>query len=1171
MAKDEVKKPSYTAKDIYVLEGLEPVRKRPGMYIGSTGPEGLHHLIWEVVDNSIDEAMAGYAKNIRVELLPAEKVAVSDDGRGIPVEIHAQTKTSALETVMTKLHAGGKFGGESYKVSGGLHGVGVSVVNALSTHLQVEVCRDGVLYKQEYERGVPKYKVKKVGKCDRNGTKVIFEADAAVFQKVEYDLKKILDHLRQQAYLTKGVRIEIIDARNSSPDTQQPDYHVFYFDGGLLSFIKHLSDDEKKLQEEPFYIDKISSDIGVEAAFSYTNHYETKELSFANNIYTPDGGMHLTGFRSALTRVINDYARENNYIKSAEENLTGDDVREGLVSIVSVKIREPQFEGQTKARLGNPEARTVVESVVGESLKEFLERNSADARRIMEKCLLAAKARKAAKAAKDTVLRKGVLEGLALPGKLADCSSRNPAESELFLVEGDSAGGSCKSGRDRRFQAILPLKGKILNVEKARLDKMLLNKEIKALVVALGTAISESFDLAKIRYHKIVLMTDADSVSGDTPALIFDKKKSQLKLIQVGDFIEKECEDTKSYEIFAYDFANKKFSLRPVEKTIRHPLRTSLYEITTHHGFKIKVTEHHSLFVCRNGEFVTIATDKLHPGDRVVLPIQLPRVDQDIVVDTVPSLQELPEKERVEVQVPFADASTIPMGAWIDLPTETWTQLKSQRMALGISRFSMAHSINIGKTVIQQWEEKIDNVMPRVENFIKYLDKVGENLQNIIGQLQIYLPFGKISDIPSKATFYLDNHTRKFKTKFTLNEGLAHLLGWYLGDGCYSPIKGSLNRFIISVGSDKDKYFSSIRTSIKNAIEADCGVSVVSETNKQIYFHSFAFKLLLKYLGLLGRKSYEKFVPDVIFNAKPEIQKAFLRGLLESDGSVIAKSYGKKFTARLSYTTASKLLAEGIITAYRQLGILPSLSSRLSKDHYRKDGVLIKSDRIGYLININGAEQLLKMKEVWRYHKNAEKLASHLSRTKKFINKSERMGDAALLKISSIKKVATSEPFVYDFAVKFDENFVAGTGGFLSHNTDGAHIRTLLLTLFYRYFRPIIDGGYLYIAQPPLYRIQKGKEVHYAYKDDEKEKIIKKLGGNEERGLNIQRYKGLGEMNPDQLWETTMDPAVRTLKQVTVADAEEADKLFDILMGEEVGPRKHFIQTRALSVKNLDV
>ncbi len=496
---------SYTAKDIYVLEGLEPVRKRPGMYIGSTGPDGLHHLIWEVVDNSIDEAMGGYAKNITVELLPKNRVSVTDDGRGIPVEIHHQTKKSTLETVMTTLHAGGKFGGESYKVSGGLHGVGVSVVNALSDWLRVEVSREGELWMQEYKRGKPEAKVKKIGTSKATGTKVMFSPDPEIFSSIEFSEKRIIDHFRQQAYLTKGLRINFLDKRKSPYS-----FYGFCFEGGVLSFVKYLAAGETLLQDEIFYVHKQAEKMEIETAFAYIDDFSTKELSFANNIYTPDGGMHLTGFRSALTRSLNNYARAENYLKEKEENLTADDVREGLVVVVSVKLSEPQFEGQTKARLGNPDARTAVEAVINEALKEFLEKRPGEARKMIEKVMLAAKARMAAKAAKDTVLRKGALEGMTLPGKLADCSSRNPEESEIFIVEGDSAGGSAKSGRDRRTQAILPVKGKILNVEKARIDKMLANVEIRSLVVAMGTAISDNFNIEKLRYHKIILMSDAD-------------------------------------------------------------------------------------------------------------------------------------------------------------------------------------------------------------------------------------------------------------------------------------------------------------------------------------------------------------------------------------------------------------------------------------------------------------------------------------------------------------------------------------------------------------------------------------------------------------------------------------------------------------------------------------
>ena len=495
---------SYTAKDIYVLEGLEPVRKRPGMYIGTTSSEGLHHLIWEVVDNAIDEAMAGYAKNITVELLKDDEVSVVDDGRGIPVEIHAQTKKSALETVLTTLHAGGKFGGKSYKVSGGLHGVGVSVVNALSKYLKVEVYRDGGKYFQEYQKGKPKAAVKKIGQANFTGTKVVFSPDPEIFSKIEFDAKKIISRLRQYAYLTKGIRINFIDWRNGI------NFYSFSFSGGVLSFVKYLAQNKEPIIENDFYVSKNFENISVEISCTYTDENESEELSFANTIFTPDGGMHLTGFRSALTRTINSFARKENYLKEKDENLTSDDTREGLVAVVSVKLPDPQFEGQTKSRLGNVEARSAVELVVGESFYEFLEKHPADARKIIEKVMLAAKARHAAKAAKEAVLRKGVFEGLTLPGKLADCSSRLPEESELFIVEGDSAGGSAKQGRNRNFQAILPLRGKILNVEKSRLDKMLANNEIRSLITAMGTAIADNFNVENIRYHKIIIMTDAD-------------------------------------------------------------------------------------------------------------------------------------------------------------------------------------------------------------------------------------------------------------------------------------------------------------------------------------------------------------------------------------------------------------------------------------------------------------------------------------------------------------------------------------------------------------------------------------------------------------------------------------------------------------------------------------
>ena len=515
-AKDK-KKPGYSAKHISVLEGLEAVRKRPGMYIGSTGSQGLHHMIWEVVDNSFDEAMAGHCDDITITLEKDHWVSVTDNGRGIPVDIHPKKKVSALQLVLTQLHAGGKFGDGGYKVSGGLHGVGVSVVNALSTEVKAEVHRDGKIWVQEYKLGKPKAKVKAVGKTKRTGTTISFRADDSIFENLNFSWKTIIDHLRQQAYLTKGVRLTIVDQRSAEEkeiDASAGPFDVntyqFYFEGGIKSYVKHINKNREAKHANVFYTEKQVDEVHVEIALQYTDEYSESLYPFANNITNPDGGMHVAGFRSALTRTLNTYARKKGILKDKDNNLTGDDVREGMTAIVSVKIPEPQFEGQTKSKLGNPEVRPAVEGVFGEAFMIFLEEHPKDAEGIIGKCVLAARARAAAKVARESVLRKGALEGFTLPGKLADCSSRKAENSELYIVEGDSAGGSAKQGRDRNTQAILPLRGKVLNVERARIDKILTNNELKSLIIALGTNIGEMFDIEKLRYHKIVIMTDAD-------------------------------------------------------------------------------------------------------------------------------------------------------------------------------------------------------------------------------------------------------------------------------------------------------------------------------------------------------------------------------------------------------------------------------------------------------------------------------------------------------------------------------------------------------------------------------------------------------------------------------------------------------------------------------------
>lgn len=497
---------SYDESQIQVLEGLEAVRKRPGMYIGSTSARGLHHLVWEVVDNSIDEALAGYANKIDVIVHEDNSVTVIDNGRGIPVGEHPKLKKSTLEVVMTVLHAGGKFGGGGYKVSGGLHGVGVSVVNALSEKMVVEVTRDGHVYQQEYRRGAPQYDIRVIGNSDedKTGTKTTFHPDPEIFTETTvFDYNTLLTRIRELAFLNKGINISLTDNRTGVSDT-------FHYEGGINEYVKYLNHNKEVLHEEPIYVEGKRDMIQVEVALQYNDSYTENIFSFANNINTHEGGTHESGFKSALTRIINDYARKNSMIKENDSNLSGDDVREGLTAIISVKIPEPQFEGQTKTKLGNSEVRGIVESLFAEKLQEFMEENPAVSRRILEKALQASRAREAARKARELTRRKSALEVSALPGKLADCSSKDASLSELYIVEGDSAGGSAKQGRDRHFQAILPLRGKILNVEKARLDRILGNAEIRAIITALGTGIGEEFDISKARYHKVIIMTDAD-------------------------------------------------------------------------------------------------------------------------------------------------------------------------------------------------------------------------------------------------------------------------------------------------------------------------------------------------------------------------------------------------------------------------------------------------------------------------------------------------------------------------------------------------------------------------------------------------------------------------------------------------------------------------------------
>ena len=548
---------AYDGSQIQVLEGLEPVRKRPGMYIGSTGYDGVHHLIKEIADNSIDEAIAGYATKVEVVLLADGGVQVTDNGRGIPVDKHPKTGLSTLETVLTVLHAGGKFGGGGYKVSSGLHGVGSSVVNALSTKMIAEVVRGGVLYRVAFAQGSITEPLKKVGKTDRpTGTRITFYPDPTIFaETVDFDYKWVVNYLRHQAYLTKGVYTAVIDARTGQRQ-------AFYFEGGIQSYVRHLNIGKDVLSDTIFYVEKQVEDCMVEIAVQYNDTFIETVKPFANNVLTPDGGTHLVGFRAALTRVINDYARKNGLLKEKEDNLTGDDIREGLTAIILVKLPDPQFEGQTKNKLGNPEMRRYVDQVMSEYFAYYLEENPAIAKKIVGKATLAARARKAARAARDHVIRKGALDGMGLPGKLWDCSSKSPADSEIYIVEGNSAAGSAKEGRDSKTQAILPLRGKVLNTERARLDKMFANKEIVAMIQAFGVGIGDQFDISGLRYHKIIIMTDADVDGSHIATLLLTFLFRYMKEVVEGGYVYLAKPPLYSInrgqkKIYAYDEAEK--------------------------------------------------------------------------------------------------------------------------------------------------------------------------------------------------------------------------------------------------------------------------------------------------------------------------------------------------------------------------------------------------------------------------------------------------------------------------------------------------------------------------------------------------------------------------------------------------------------------------------------
>jgi DNA gyrase subunit B len=1074
--KKNVKKSDYGAEDIYILEGLDPVRKRPGMYIGSTGPDGLHHLIWEVIDNSIDEAMAGYATNILVELLPDNEVRVTDDGRGIPVEKHKQSGKSALETVMTTLHAGGKFGGESYKVSGGLHGVGVSVVNALSLWLKAEVCLEGNRYVQEYERGKPKSNVKKQGKCERNGTTVSFKPDPEIFTGGgSFNFNLIVNHLRQQAYLTKGLRIDILDKRGEKDNS-----YAFYFEGGLKSYLTYLIGNSNPIHDHPFYIHKEENSVDIEATFSYTDDVESEEHTFANNIYTADGGMHLTGFRSALTRTLNDYARKEGFLKDSDSNLTGEDVREGIVAAVSVKLsapHEPQFEGQTKARLGNPEARSAVETVVNEALSEFLERYSNDAKRILEKNLLAAKARKAAKAAKDTVLRKGALEGLSLPGKLADCISRKPEESELFIVEGDSAGGC---------------------------------------------------------------------FSGDTEVALVDGRNVSFK-----DLFKEARNNKKNYCYTIKENGN--IGIAPIKNPRVTKKNVEVVEVTLDNGKKIKCTPDH-LFMLRDGSYKKAET--LTKNDSLM-----------------PFRKKLSEKGGGITIEGYEMVFDSKINKWI------FTHLLSDKCNLDNGVYkkivnSHVHHKDFNKlnnnpdNLVRMNKDEHINLHREMAKMTLNRPDVRKKLREIRKTLEFREKIRKVMTTPEMKKILSKRAKKQWESVEYKNYMVKKFLEFYYSNEKYR--KESESRLY----KEQKRYWSDL----KNRNKQSKRVSEYFKNNPDKIEE--LSKIAKKQWGdsqlrnWRSKKTKDQWTSDFRKKRKEAYNLTYMNKALK----VLHDIYLEK--KKIDIGEYNRLRRE---SNDKSLIRYETIRNRFFGNNDRK----MKEAVVNYNHRVVGIKRIHEKIDV--YDLEVEKTHNFALSSGVFVHNSAKGGrdkkTQAILplrgKILNVEKARIDRmlknkeirALIIALGTAIGEEFDVSKLRYhkviimTDADVDGAHIRTLLLTLFYRYFREIIEQGYLYIAQPPLYQLNKGKKVEYAYNNAEYDKLVKEMGKN----VNVQRYKGLGEMNPDRLWATTMNPENRVLKRVTVKDAAEADNLFDVLMGEEVAPRKKFIQAHAKGVKNLDI
>jgi DNA gyrase subunit B len=1325
----------YDSSKIKVLKGLDAVRKRPGMYIGDTDDgSGLHHMVFEVVDNAIDEALAGHCDRVVVTIHADESVTVTDNGRGIPVDLHAEEGVSAAEVIMTVLHSGGKFDDTSYKVSGGLHGVGVSVVNALSDFLELNIRREGKLHRQEYRLGEPVAPLAVVGDTTERGTTLKFRPSSKVFTNISFNYETLAKRLRELSFLNSGVRIELVDERDEKSE-------VFQHEGGLSAFVTYLNRSKTAVHPTVLWFQTRDVNTQVEVAMQWNDSYTESMYCYTNNIPQKDGGTHLAGYRAALTRTLNKYIEKELASKKEKILTTGDDAREGLTAILSVKLPDPKFSSQTKDKLVSSEVKGVVESAVAERLEEFLLEHPQEARAIVNKILEAAYAREAARKAREMTRRKGALDVAGLPGKLADCQEKDPALSELFLVEGDSAGGSAKQGRDRRTQAILPLKGKILNVEKARFDKMLASVEVGTLITALGCGIGrDDFNVDKLRYHRIIIM----SVDGDDHVFVRDEQRG-VRMVRIGQFIDKALGSQPAGggvdkltgaplgEVLCFGLDNQAVRFRPIKSVIRHPLDEKLFKVRTAYGRSVRVTSSHSVFVSEKDGIKLKRGDALKVGDRLVAParIRFPS-DAPAKIDLLRALHAVPDAaKQIWVRGPAVEAwfkarvmerhsdqaqLTAPR---VDIPTEVRNELAQQRRASGISNRVLCE---IGPSRLERiWQEQYKGSgSNKVRDYVRLSELELDDLQW----------FADREDLLMTPEHYGRNGIPRF---LSVNEDLMGLLGFYLAEGSCSD-RGGIR---LSIGQGNSRFVGEMTEKFSRLF----GLSAISYSSagrcSELKLVNRVAALAWQHVfGFANVDSLTKRIPDIVFNVTDSMRLAFLRGYLLGDGTVAHN--------RIAFSTSSYDIASGIVYCLSSLGVVPSTSERDPDGVIREvNGAPCETKHRHWIISVCAKDDLRKLQSVWQDHSGADDLQGLLASPQGGMNRDFQMigGDLMSLPILAIDEVSASNGYVYDFSVEGDENFIAGMGGVAVHNTDadvdGSHIRTLLLTFFYRQMPILIERGHVYIAQPPLYKIKKGKQEHYVKDDVELNALllgtaidnaalfvnseapplsglgleslaqryqevqaiarrwarryderfldqllympklttesfdridvlrdwcrvletklnalddvsrrytvsVQALSGaghrialqkfehgltsekhipreffvsaeyvritelaqtlsdligagayiqrgearqevasfkaainwlfdEAKKGQSLQRYKGLGEMNPEQLWDTTINPETRRLLQVRIEDAVAADDIFTTLMGDAVEPRREFIEKNALQVSNLDI